>query len=108
MYVKGPKTSQQNFAMDAFRANLQTIMANGLEYVPVPFNNDNYAWVITDGTFGIVVDPGAAGPVAAYMHSRKLIVTAVLITHHHGDHVGGVDEAALLRQEGCACVRASS
>lgn len=74
------------------RANLQTTMANSLEYVPVPFNKDNYAWVITDGTFAVVVDPGVAGPVVAYTHSRKLIVTAVLITHHHDDHVGGVEE----------------
>jgi hydroxyacylglutathione hydrolase len=78
--------------MDALQANLQTTMANGLEYVPVPFNKDNYAWVITDGTFAIVVDPGAAGPVVAYTHSRKLIVTAVLLTHHHSDHIGGVEE----------------
>lgn len=67
-------------------------MANHLQYVPVPFNGDNYAWVITDGIFAVVVDPGVAGPVVAYAHSRKLIVTAVLITHHHGDHVAGVDE----------------
>jgi hydroxyacylglutathione hydrolase len=67
-------------------------MANGLEYVPVPFNKDNYAWVITDGSFALVVDPGVAGPVIAYVHSRKLMVTAVLITHHHGDHVDGVEE----------------
>lgn len=74
------------------RANLQTTMTNSLEYVPVPFNTDNYAWVITDGTFAVVVDPGVAGAVVDYARARKLIVTAVLITHHHGDHVGGVEE----------------
>jgi len=72
--------------------NLHTNMAHNLEYIPVPFNQDNYAWVGTDGTFAVVVDPGVAEPVVAYAHSRKLIVTAVLITHHHGDHVGGVEE----------------
>jgi hydroxyacylglutathione hydrolase len=67
-------------------------MANRLEYVPVPFNKDNYAWIVTDGRCAVVVDPGVAAPVVRYVRSRQLRVTAVLLTHHHGDHVSGVDE----------------
>ncbi|PMS30394.1 hydroxyacylglutathione hydrolase [Paraburkholderia rhynchosiae] len=67
-------------------------MSNDLEYLPIPFSKDNYAWVIADGISAVVVDPGVAEPVVAYIHSRKLIVTAILLTHHHGDHVGGVEE----------------
>ncbi|GJH26996.1 hydroxyacylglutathione hydrolase [Caballeronia novacaledonica] len=73
-------------------ANPNPNMANGLEYIPVPFFTDNYAWVITDGSYAVVVDPGHAEPVISYCHSRKLIVTAVLLTHHHADHVGGVED----------------
>jgi len=65
-------------------------MAKGLEYIPVPFFEDNYAWVVTDGAFAIVVDPGAAEPVDRLCKSRNLVVTAILLTHRHGDHVDGV------------------
>lgn len=65
-------------------------MAKNLEYIPIPFFEDNYTWVITDGVFVIVVDPGAAEPVERFCRSRNLVVAAVLLTHHHGDHVGGV------------------
>lgn len=65
-------------------------MAKSLEYIPVPFFEDNYAWVVTDGVSAIVVDPGTAEPVEEFCKSRNLVVTAVLLTHHHGDHVGGV------------------
>ena len=40
----------------------------------------------------IVVDPGDAAPVAAALDARGLALAAILVTHHHGDHVGGVDE----------------
>ncbi|WP_035565818.1 hydroxyacylglutathione hydrolase [Caballeronia sordidicola] len=65
-------------------------MAKSLEYIPVPFFEDNYAWVVTDGASAIVVDPGTAEPVERFCKSRNLVVTAVLLTHHHSDHVGGV------------------
>lgn len=73
-------------------------MATHLEYTPVSFYDDNYAWVISDGAYAIVVDPGAAEPVERFCRSRGLTVTAVLLTHHHGDHVGGV--SALLQSCG--------
>ncbi|MEK6423088.1 MAG: hydroxyacylglutathione hydrolase [Burkholderia gladioli] len=69
-------------------------MARQLDYTPVPFGDDNHAWVISDDACAIVVDPGQAEPVVAFCRSRGLVVSAVLVTHHHGDHTGGV--AALL------------
>ncbi|MGF6781607.1 hydroxyacylglutathione hydrolase [Paraburkholderia sp. GAS334] len=62
-----------------------------LEYVPVPFFEDNYAWLITDGRAAIVVDPGDAGPVIRYCEENHLKLAGILITHHHPDHVGGID-----------------
>ncbi len=62
-----------------------------LEYVPVPFFEDNYAWLITDGRAAIVVDPGDAGPVIRYCEENHLKLSGILVTHHHPDHVGGID-----------------
>lgn len=65
-------------------------MAQQLDYTPVPFGDDNYAWVISDNAHAIVVDPGQPEPVIAFCRSRGLVVSAVLVTHHHGDHTGGI------------------
>lgn len=67
-----------------------------LNVFPVPAFNDNYLWVIDDGTCAAVVDPGDAAPVIDYLERKSLALTAILITHHHGDHVGGI--AALLER----------
>ena len=55
--------------------------------------SDNYIWVIANGgeTTVAVVDPGEAAPVQQYLAKHGLAVGAYLITHHHGDHVGGLD-----------------
>jgi hydroxyacylglutathione hydrolase len=57
----------------------------------VPAFSDNYIWMIDDGRNAIVVDPGEAGPVEAALDARRLALAAILVTHHHADHVGGVD-----------------
>ncbi len=55
---------------------------------------DNYVFVIHHETMpdAAVVDPGDAGPVLKYMKDSGHILMAILITHHHGDHTGGVAE----------------
>jgi hydroxyacylglutathione hydrolase len=63
---------------------------NALEYVPVPAFEDNYIWVVSDGRHAAVVDPGQAAPVRAYLAKRGWRLSAILLTHHHQDHVGGV------------------
>ncbi len=53
---------------------------------------DNYIWMISNGKQAIVVDPGQAQPVLDVLAARQLSLTAILLTHHHQDHVGGVME----------------
>jgi len=62
--------------------------------------NDNYIWLIgnQESKHCAVVDPGDAIPVIDYILQHQLQLEAILITHHHHDHVGGV--ADLLRKFG--------
>lgn len=53
---------------------------------------DNYIWLLDDGRAAVVVDPGEAAPVLAALAERRLELAAILITHHHADHQGGVAE----------------
>lgn len=63
-----------------------------LQIVPVPAFQDNYLWVLRRGGFAALVDPGDATPVLDYLDHEKLKLTAVLVTHHHADHIGGLPE----------------
>ncbi|GAB3625801.1 hydroxyacylglutathione hydrolase [Pandoraea terrae] len=62
-----------------------------LQYHPIPAFDDNYIWLVTDGVDCLVVDPGEAAPVTAYCKQHGLRLRAILLTHHHHDHVGGVE-----------------
>ena len=66
--------------------------STGLAVTPVPAFNDNYLWLLARGHDAAVVDPGDAAPVLQALERRGLRLCAILVTHHHGDHVGGVDE----------------
>lgn len=60
--------------------------------IPIPAFTDNYIWLVRDGRRAAVVDPGDATPVLAYLDANALELTAIIATHHHGDHVGGIPE----------------
>lgn len=61
-----------------------------LNISPIPAFNDNYIWLISNGDHAAVVDPGDAAPVERTLAERGLTLDAILITHHHRDHTGGV------------------
>ncbi|MBP6115853.1 MAG: hydroxyacylglutathione hydrolase [Neisseriaceae bacterium] len=60
--------------------------------VPIPAFNDNYIWTLHQQDQAVVVDPGEAAPVLAFLQQQDLTLNALLLTHHHADHVGGVAE----------------
>jgi hydroxyacylglutathione hydrolase len=61
-----------------------------LQVTAVPAFADNYLWLIHDHQHAAVVDPGDAAPIEAALAAMHLKLGAILLTHHHGDHAGGV------------------
>lgn len=62
-----------------------------MNLIALPAFTDNYIWMLHDGRQAVVVDPGESAPVIAALDAHKLVLAAILVTHHHADHVGGID-----------------
>lgn len=65
----------------------------------LPAFADNYVWMIAEAGSAVVVDPGDAEPVERVLERHGLALRAILLTHHHADHVGGA--AALAARHRC-------
>ncbi len=63
-----------------------------MNLLALPAFTDNYIWMLHDGARAFVVDPGEAAPVHTALDAHGLQLAGILVTHHHGDHVGGVAE----------------
>jgi len=64
------------------------------EIYGLPAFADNYIWCLRRGNDIAVVDPGDAAPVLDHLASSGLRLRAILITHHHADHTGGIADLA--------------
>lgn len=63
------------------------------EIKSIPAFNDNYIWcIIGNNKQAYVVDPGTAAPVIEFIEANQLELAGILITHHHLDHTGGIDD----------------
>ena len=62
-----------------------------MNLLALPAFADNYIWMLHDGVRAVVVDPGDAAPVQAALDEARLELAAILVTHRHPDHVGGVN-----------------
>ena len=62
------------------------------QIVCIPSRKDNYIWLIKKDSLAVVIDPGEAAPVLERLQALGLELHAILLTHHHHDHVDGVSE----------------
>ena len=69
---------------------LNHLTAGSLKLHSIPAFNDNYIWLLHNDQHAVVVDPGDANPVIDTLKELNLQLSAILITHHHHDHVGGI------------------
>lgn len=79
-----------------------------LDIVTVPCRTDNYAFLLHDSTTGqtVLVDAPETAPIAAALAARGWGLSDILITHHHDDHIAGVDD--LRRAHGARVIGAAA
>lgn len=63
---------------------------HALAITPIPAFVDNYIWALHDRRVAVVVDPGDAAAVKAFLGQQGLVLAGILVTHHHWDHVNGI------------------
>ena len=60
---------------------------------PISALKDNYIWMFKTGDHSMaVVDPGEADPVINHLEEQGATLSHILLTHHHYDHIGGVEK----------------
>lgn len=69
-----------------------TTLPDGVQITAIPAFSDNYIWCLHNDHHAVVVDPGDAEPVMQFCQQNNLKLEAVLITHHHHDHTGGIPQ----------------
>jgi hydroxyacylglutathione hydrolase len=67
-------------------------MSGDVSIIPIPAFADNYIWAMIADGHCAVVDPGDAAPVMQFLTEHRLELDAILVTHHHADHIGGVND----------------
>lgn len=84
-------------------STLATTEIGALKIVSVPCLNDNFAYLVRDGASGNValIDAPEAKPIEAALSVLDWTLTHIFITHHHNDHIGGVEA---LRADGVAVI----
>ena len=65
---------------------------SNINILPIKAFKDNYIWLIQEKLNGVIVDPGDAKPVIKKLKENNIDLKAILITHKHHDHIGGVEE----------------
>ena len=63
-----------------------------IQIEPIKAFTDNYIWLARTNEGVLVVDPGDSKPVIDFLTKNNLHLDGILITHHHFDHTGGIEE----------------
>jgi hydroxyacylglutathione hydrolase len=63
-----------------------------MNLLPLPAFSDNYIWLLQHQGMALVVDPGESTPVNHWLKENNHRLDCILVTHHHGDHTGGVSD----------------
>ena len=58
----------------------------------LPAFQDNYLWGLSEGNNAWVVDPGDGQVILDWLTDNHLSLQGILLTHHHADHIGGVQQ----------------
>jgi hydroxyacylglutathione hydrolase len=61
-----------------------------MNLIALPAFSDNYIWVLHNAHQAIVVDPGESAALIHTLKTRRLSLAAILVTHHHPDHINGI------------------
>lgn len=64
----------------------------------IPAFSDNYLWLLDNGESALAVDPGDAEPIIEQLEAHQLSLDYILTTHHHPDHIGGIETLQSLYQ----------
>ena len=65
-----------------------------MRVISIPCLKDNFSYLVIDGTYAACVDPSEHTPVRTVIEREGVQLRAIWLTHHHWDHVGGLDDLA--------------
>lgn len=70
------------------------MISSTLTTIALPVLHDNYIWIIqdTENKRCVIIDPGTANPVLAFLEETHYQLDAILVTHHHHDHTQGIQQ----------------
>ncbi|MCK6597737.1 MAG: hydroxyacylglutathione hydrolase [Bdellovibrionaceae bacterium] len=72
--------------------NIKQVLGINHKVYLLPILNDNYVFIIVNNKRNcLIVDPGEQSPVLEFLKVNQLVPSAILITHHHFDHIGGLN-----------------
>ena len=97
-FTRLPRSSQRDHALHvppvSARTNPCYLFAMTVTASPVPILKDNYAWLLRESSTGAtaIVDPADAEPIIEAIEKAGGRLDLILLTHHHADHIAGVDE----------------
>ncbi len=74
--------------------------------ITIPALGDNLIYLYRHGSDCLAVDPSGSSPVLRVLEEHNLNLKTILVTHHHGDHTGGIAE--LKQKTGCKVVGADN